>query len=69
MPIFSIGVIAAMTGTGVNSLRRAEKLGLIPRADRTLGGQRRWRAEDIPVIRRAMLRRREDATVTLDNVS
>jgi DNA-binding transcriptional MerR regulator len=54
----SITAISMLVGKSGDVLRRAERLGLIPRADRTVGGHRRWRVEDLPAIRRALLRER-----------
>lgn len=51
----SITAISMLVGRSGDVLRRAERLGLIPRADRTAGGHRRWRVEDLPAIRRALL--------------
>lgn len=38
----SIGMLAKRTGTKVQTIRYYEQIGLLPEADRTMGGQRRY---------------------------
>ena len=48
---FSIGSAATVLGCSASWLRLAERLGAIPPARRTLGGQRRYTTEDIQQLR------------------
>jgi DNA-binding transcriptional MerR regulator len=42
-----IGSLAERTGTSVPAIRYYEEIGLLPRADRQAGGQRRYGDEDV----------------------
>ena len=54
--MLTIQAVSAMTGLSADALRRAERLGLIPPAKRTIGGHRRWSPEDLRAITAALLR-------------
>jgi DNA-binding transcriptional MerR regulator len=43
----SIGMLAKRTGTKVQTIRYYEQIGLLPEPERTLGGQRRYRDDDL----------------------
>lgn len=47
MPGLKIGDLATRTGTNAPTIRYYEEIGLIPRADRQDGGQRRYGDDDI----------------------
>ncbi|MHA7882069.1 MerR family transcriptional regulator [Nitratireductor rhodophyticola] len=47
MPGMKIGDLARRTGTNTPTIRYYEEIGLIPRADRQDGGQRRYGDEDV----------------------
>ncbi|MAS15422.1 helix-turn-helix domain-containing protein (plasmid) [Nitratireductor rhodophyticola] len=47
MPALKIGDLATRTGTNAPTIRYYEEIGLIPRADRQDGGQRRYGDEDV----------------------
>lgn len=47
MPGLKIGTLAERTGTNAPTIRYYEEIGLLPRADRQDGGQRRYSDEDV----------------------
>jgi DNA-binding transcriptional MerR regulator len=47
MPGLKIGALAECTGTNAPTIRYYEEIGLLPRADRQDGGQRRYGDEDV----------------------
>lgn len=47
MPGLKIGALAERTGTNAPTIRYYEEIGLMPRADRQDGGQRRYSDEDV----------------------
>ena len=47
MPGLKIGALAERTGTNAPTVRYYEEIGLLPRADRQDGGQRRYSDEDV----------------------
>jgi len=47
----SIGDVNRLTGRTTEAIRRAEKAGLIPKAQRSRGGFRYWDRADLPGIR------------------
>jgi DNA-binding transcriptional MerR regulator len=47
----SIGDVNRLTGRTAEHIRRAEKAGLIPKAERSRGGFRYWDRDDLPAIR------------------
>ncbi len=49
--ILTIGAAAAELGVSASWLRLAERLGVVPPARRTPGGQRRYTPEDIQQLR------------------
>jgi DNA-binding transcriptional MerR regulator len=54
--MLTINAVATMLHVSVDFIRRAERLGLIPRASRTPGGHRRWSPSDLDFIRAALTR-------------
>jgi DNA-binding transcriptional MerR regulator len=44
---YSVGEVSARTGFSIDTLRYYERLGLIAPVERTVGGQRRYRDEDV----------------------
>lgn len=52
-PVYAISVAAELTGTGVQSLRLYERVGLIE-PSRTAGGTRRYSDADIARLRRVV---------------
>lgn len=52
-PVYAISVAAELTGTGVQSLRLYERIGLIE-PSRTAGGTRRYSDADIARLRRVV---------------
>jgi len=45
--MYSIGALARQTGTKVQTVRYYEQIGMLPRPDRTAGGQRRYQPVDM----------------------
>jgi len=45
--MYSIGTLAKRTGTKVQTIRYYEKIGLMPEAERSAGGQRRYHGRDL----------------------
>jgi DNA-binding transcriptional MerR regulator len=61
-----IGALASRTGTTAPAIRYYEEIGLLPRADRQEGGQRRYGAAD--VRRLTFIRRCREFDFSLDDV-
>jgi DNA-binding transcriptional MerR regulator len=61
-----IGDLAERTGTTAPTIRYYEEIGLLPRADRQDGGQRRYSEEDIK--RLTLIRRRRDFGLPIEQV-
>jgi MerR family mercuric resistance operon transcriptional regulator len=50
-PLLPIGAIASASGLAVSTIRYYERLGLLPRPARTVGGRRRYSTEVLEVLR------------------
>jgi len=45
--MLTIGTLGAKTGTKIQTIRYYEQIGMMPKAERTSGGQRRYRQQDL----------------------
>jgi DNA-binding transcriptional MerR regulator len=61
-----IGALAKLTQTTAPTIRYYEKIGLLPRADRQGGGQRRYSDEDVRRLR--FIRRCRDFALPIEQV-
>ncbi|CCV06245.1 DNA-binding transcriptional activator in response to Zn(II) [Mesorhizobium metallidurans STM 2683] len=66
MPGLKIGTLAERTGTNTPTIRYYEKIGLLPRADRQDGGQRRYGDEDVK--RLTLIRRCREFGFSIEQV-
>lgn len=64
--MLTIGVLAKRTGTKVQTIRYYEQIGLMPEAERTAGGQRRYR--DAALDRLAFIRHARHLGFGLDAI-
>ncbi|WP_163271068.1 MerR family transcriptional regulator [Chelativorans alearense] len=66
MPALKIGDLAERTGTNTPTIRYYEEIGLLPRADRQDGGQRRYDDEDVK--RLTLIRRCREFGFSIEQV-
>jgi Cu(I)-responsive transcriptional regulator len=64
--MLSIGTLANRTGAKVQTIRYYEQIGLLPEPDRSTGGQRRYRDEDLD--RLAFIRHARQLGFTLEAI-
>jgi Cu(I)-responsive transcriptional regulator len=64
--MLSIGTLAKRTGAKVQTIRYYEQIGLLPEPDRSTGGQRRYRDEDLD--RLAFIRHARQLGFTLEAI-
>jgi chromosome partitioning protein len=65
---FSVGEAAEQLGVSPSWLRLGEKLGSLPRAQRTPGGHRRYTMQDVEELRRAGVGQRKETLAERGNV-
>ena len=63
---YGIGQVAGQLGVSVDTLRYYEKIGLLPRVDRTPAGIRRYSARDVSRLR--SIRRAQKMDFSLDEI-
>ncbi|NIY73921.1 helix-turn-helix domain-containing protein [Marivivens donghaensis] len=64
--MLTIGALAKRTGTKVNTIRYYEEIGMMPEAERTEGGQRRYSHDDLD--RLAFIRHARQLGFPLDDI-
>ena len=65
--MFGIGELASRSGVGVDALRYYERIGLMPRAQRSSGGQRRY--ADVDLARLRFIRRAQAMNFSLAEIA